>query len=1007
MIICPHNPLIQITPQVQSFRSALVARRTYQRPLDAYGDTFETWAEVAARAVSHQRWLWERAKGAKLGEAEETELQVLGWLIENRAAFLAGRTLWLGGTDVSRRREAAMLNCTHAVVHTVHDVVDIYWLLLQGAGTGFQPMRGALSGFLRPHAIEIVRSTRTRGDGLVGRPDNHETVRDGVWRISVGDSAEAWAKLIGKILAGKHDAHTLVIDFREVRAAGERLGQYGWISSGDTQIAESVRKICAIMNSRSDDLLSRIDILDIVNLLGETLSSRRSAQIALVPVDDVEADAFSMAKKDCFMTGKAHRGQSNNSLLLTRRPTKAELRGFFATMVDAGGSEPGFINEQAAVKRAPWFSGVNPCFAGDTLITTRSGAYQIRDLVGQTCDVWDGNGWVTINNFRITGTDQPMLRIQMYDGSVLRVTHGHQMVLASGEKVDAGTLEVGDSLATCPNAEEAHGAHSEPGAYIKGFLLGDGTDHSAGRAVLQLYNTKDMCESRLIMSAKEIEPLSNNTNTRLDVGFGAACGNRRLMFGISCRNLHDWCSINKVRLPVGVFAWDKASKLELLAGLFDADGTGSDTKNGFMYQLSSIHADFLRDVQTLLKTIGVPSRLSLLHPARTKDMPGGTYDCKACYRLTVGQTGAVRLASQVRFTRLPSFANKPLPYKVRSKAAIIASIEDDGIDERVYCCTVPTTNNVLTTSGVLTGQCAEQLLANGGICNLTEIVMPRFNDLFSLRNAVTIVARANYRATCVDLDDGVLQRRWHEINEHLHLCGVGLTGIDQWLADKTMAQSAEALRRLKDTARTAARQMADELRTAAPKHVTTIKPSGTLSKVADCTEGVHQAIGPKVINTIMLSEHDPLVAKLKAARYRVRPHPTLLESVLVEVPVHMPGASSRPLTAVEQLDRYKLMMDVWCDANCSITVSYDQSEVRDIVEWLHTNWDTFVGVSFLPRVDATKTAEELGYAYLPQRIVPEEEFDAYAAQVLPVDLDDDRSNELVGDDCAGGACPVR
>jgi len=658
-IICPFDSDITITAHEPSFRAKLVARRTYQRPTSDGG--FETWNDVAARVVSHQRWLWERAKKAPLNAAEETELQVLGWLIENRAAFMAGRTLWLGGTDVARRREAAMLNCTHAVVHTVHDVVDIYWLLLQGAGTGFQPMRGALSGFLRPHAIEIVRSTRTRGDGLVGRPDNHETVRDGVWRISVGDSAEAWAKLIGKILAGKHDVHTLVIDFREVRAAGERLGQYGWISSGDAQIAESVRKICAIMNSRPDDLLSRIDILDIVNLLGETLSSRRSAQIALVPMDDVEADAFSMAKKDCFMTGKAHRGQSNNSLLLTRRPTKAELRGFFATMVDAGGSEPGFINTQAATARAPWFSGPNPC--------------------------------------------------------------------------------------------------------------------------------------------------------------------------------------------------------------------------------------------------------------------------------------------------------------------------------------------------------AEQLLANGGVCNLTEVVLPRFVGTDSLHAALRVIARANYRATLINLDDGILQRRWTEINEHLRLCGVGLTGVDQWLSG--IGNPRHVLASARTTARSAARQMARELRTAAPKHVTTIKPSGTLSKVADCTEGVHQAIGPKVINTIMLSEHDPLVAKLKAARYRVRPHPTLLESVLVEVPVHMPGASSRPLTAVEQLDRYKLMMEVWCDANCSITVSYDQSEVRDIVEWLHANWDTFVGVSFLPRVDATKTAEELGYAYLPQAIVPEEEFDAYAAQLLPISLDDDRSNAIVADDCASGACPVR
>ncbi|MGL5249159.1 MAG: LAGLIDADG family homing endonuclease [Brooklawnia sp.] len=1003
-IICPFDSDITITAHEPSFRAKLVARRTYQRPTSDGG--FETWNDVAARVVSHQRWLWERAKKAPLNAAEETELQVLGWLIENRAAFMAGRTLWLGGTDVARRREAAMLNCTHAVVHTVHDVVDIYWLLLQGAGTGFQPMRGALSGFLRPHAIEIVRSTRTRGDGLVGRPDNHETVRDGVWRISVGDSAEAWAKLIGKILAGKHDVHTLVIDFREVRAAGERLGQYGWISSGDAQIAESVRKVCAIMNSRPDDLLSRIDILDIVNLLGETLSSRRSAQIALVPMDDVEADAFSMAKKDCFMTGKAHRGQSNNSLLLTRRPTKAELRGFFATMVDAGGSEPGFINTKVATERAPWFSGVNPCFSHDTRILTRQGPRAISTLVGEVVEVWDGHAWRTIDNFRVTGTDQPMLKITMQDGATLRVTPAHRMVLADGSKTTAGELEVGQRLMLAD--VEAHGTIDLKGAYLAGFLLGDGTTHNGGKNPgLWLYAPKIPCRSRLIDSALDVDVGPVNTSAIRDVTFSIVKPGVENMSGLSVRpSLLPWCGEYRAGLPESTMQWTAETKRDFIAGLFDADGTALDGPKGFGYQFSTTSRRVAEDVQVLLKSIGVRAKLAQSHDAGDKVWAdGAVYRSQKLWRLSIGQTSAVALARQVRFERLVSFADRALTYNTKTRAGSIVDIQMDGIDDKVYCCTVPGTHTVTTADLIVTGQCGEQILANGGVCNLTEVVLPRFVGMGSLDAALRVIARANYRATLINLDDGILQRRWTEINEHLRLCGVGLTGVDQWLSG--IENPRQVLAAARATAKAAARQMARELRTAAPKHVTTIKPSGTLSKVADCTEGVHQAIGPKVINTIMLSEHDPLVAKLKAARYRVRPHPTLLESVLVEVPVHMPGASSRPLTAVEQLDRYKLMMEVWCDANCSITVSYDQSEVRDIVEWLHANWDTFVGVSFLPRVDATKTAEELGYAYLPQAIVPEEEFDAYAAQLLPIDLDDDRSNVIVADDCASGACPVR
>ena len=654
--------MIQLTPHTPSIRAQLVARRTYQRPLNAEGTVFETWEQTVDRVIGHQKWLWERARdGVALEAPQHEELEVLRHLIVNRAAFMSGRTMWLGGTEVARRREASMVNCSFLRVETVYDVVDAFWLLLQGAGVGFEPVVGSLNGFPRPLEIQTIRSARTLDDGLIGHENNVETVADGVWTIRIGDSAEAWAKSVGKILAGKRKAHTLVLDFSAIRAAGSRLGGYGWISSGDGPLHEAMLKICDLMNSRIDSLMTRIDILDLMNLLGTTLSSRRSAQIALMPAGDIEADEFAMAKKDCFTNGKHHRGQSNNSVYFTEKPSVAALRGLFATMVDAGGSEPGFLNMASAKVRAPWVSGFNPC--------------------------------------------------------------------------------------------------------------------------------------------------------------------------------------------------------------------------------------------------------------------------------------------------------------------------------------------------------AEQCLANKGVCNLSELVLTRFPTRSAARAAIRILARANYRQTCINLDDGILQRSWHEVNDHLHLCGVGLTGISQWLG--SVSDPASALRALRVVAQVAAEDMARELGRPSPKHVTTTKPSGTLSKVADCSEGVHDALGEYIVNTIMLSAHDPLVGQLQAANYRVRPHPQLQESMLVEVPIHFPGATGVPATAIQQLERYRMMMESYVDSNCSITVSYGQDEVRDICAWLYANWDRYVGVSFMPRIDATKTAEELGYSYLPQAVITREAYEVYSSTLLPVNLDAVAGNDLLGDDCAGGVCPVR
>lgn len=134
-----------------STRAQVITRRTYNRPLNAEGTVFETWPETVNRVIEHQRFLWERAKTHNvlsdvplhsivreskdwvvLDSKEEAELQELRTLLQDRKIAVAGRTLWLGGTDIAKRREASMFNCSFTNVETVYDMVDVFWLLLQG-----------------------------------------------------------------------------------------------------------------------------------------------------------------------------------------------------------------------------------------------------------------------------------------------------------------------------------------------------------------------------------------------------------------------------------------------------------------------------------------------------------------------------------------------------------------------------------------------------------------------------------------------------------------------------------------------------------------------------------------------------------------------------------------------------------------------------------------------------------------------------------------------------------
>lgn len=641
-----------------SLRAQVITRRTYNRPTDT---GFESWEQTVDRVIGHQAWLWNRASP---DNNNLDELMELRGLMLDRKVLTSGRTLWLGGTSVAKKREASQFNCSFTHVETVMDCVDVLWLLLQGCGVGFRPVIGQLTGYQKPITnLQIIRSTRTEKGGA---EHNVETYDKGIWTIKIGDSAEAWAKSIGKLVAHKYPAHTLVLDFSEIRPAGERLAGYGWISSGDSSLAAAYTAIHAILNRRAGSLLTRMDILDMVNWMGTVLSSRRSAEIALFEYGEDEWAEFAVAK-DQHWVSNPQRAQSNNSLLFKTKPSVVELSEIFKLMVDSGGSEPGFINGQAATKRAPWFKGVNPC--------------------------------------------------------------------------------------------------------------------------------------------------------------------------------------------------------------------------------------------------------------------------------------------------------------------------------------------------------AEILLGNKSFCNLTEVDLHKFHgDSAGLRRAIHLAARANYRQTCVNLRDGILQEAWHLNNDFLRLCGVGLTGIAT-RPDLKAYDYAE----LQRTAVAAAYAMADELGTPRPKNVTTVKPSGTLSKIMDTTEGVHKPLGKYVLNNVLFSKFDLIVPKLRGAGYRVFDHPSDKESVLVTLPVawdtvqfdKVNGMEVNLESAVDQLERYKMLMGTWCQQNVSATISYDPAEVPAIVAWLLENWDNYVGVSFLFRNDPLKTAKDLGYAYLPQEVVTKAVYDEYISRIVPFEMDETTVSDTLEDDCAGGACPIR
>lgn len=879
-------------------------------------------------------------------------------------------------------------NCAFLPIATINDVVDMFWLLLNTCGVGFEPQRGTLNGFAKEHNIRFIRSENRN---VKGKEENVETVDNDTWTIVVGDSSQAWAKVVGKLLAGKHRVENLVIDFRQIRAPGYRLSGYGYISAGDELLYNGLKGICAVLNRCADKLLSKIDIMDICNHLGSILSTRRAAEICQMPFDDAEFEDFALAKRN-HVSENPQRSQSNNSIVFYRRPTKRELKQNFKLMVDSGGSEPGIINLEAAQHKRAYTQGLNPCLPGFATVLTPNGIRQLDDVkVGDL--IWSNESWTKIVDKWSTGI-KSVFKYITTGGSFIS-TSNHRIV-SNGVKVEVGSAESLDL--SIPYFEFPDEFDLE--SVIDGLVMGDGcVSYSSGHV-----------ESKRIylqMGQNDQDYLTDEISS-LIIGTRYPSEPNKLLVKTSFTKDELNYTYNR-DIPDRYLYADANIVASFLRGLFSANGSVVDNR----VTLRATSRLVIDKAQLMLNALGIKSFITTTKPS-TIEWHNGTFTSKQSYTLNVCDT--------IRYAALIGFVQK---YKVeklnniklrRSKKENYDIVDVEYLGEyEVYDITVDNESHTFWCNGVNTSNCGESLLSRYSLCNLVEVNLPAIPTFSELKYTLENMARVNYLQTCVNLRDGVLQDAWHETNEFLRLCGVGITGIGLW--DHTIVDPSpeKAFQIIRGIVQNAIKEFSEHLNMPNSKATTLVKPSGTLSKCMDTWEGLHRPIGKYIFNRINFSEHDPNLVELERCGYEITVNPMDTTSRLVNFPVkwdsnvftEKDGVYLNTETAIDQLNRYKLIANNYCDHNASITVFYQPDEIPDIIDWVYHNWDDYIGVTFFPRQDPTMTAADLGYAYLPQQVVTAADYHAYADKLKPVSNFAGFLNAELDDECKGGSCPVR
>jgi ribonucleoside-diphosphate reductase alpha chain len=287
------------------------------------------------------------------------------------------------------------------------------------------------------------------------------------------------------------------------------------------------------------------------------------------------------------------------------------------------------------------------------------------------------------------------------------------------------------------------------------------------------------------------------------------------------------------------------------------------------------------------------------------------------------------------------------------------------------------------------------------------VVVRAEDDLATLARKVTLATiLGTLQATQTNFR--YLSKRWKNNTEEEALLGVSLTGImDNPLMNSPVNGLADNLSRLREIAVNVNKQYAKILGINQAAAITCVKPSGTVSQLVDSASGIHPRYSPFYIRRVRGDKKDPLADFMVSHGYTAEDDFYGAQRWVFGFPQKAPEGAvvTANVTAIQQLELWKVYQEHWCEHKPSITVYVGDDEWMEVGAWVYKNIDTLSGVSFLPRDTGS-------YRQAPYEEITEEKYkELVAAQRLDIDwtqfregTDNTESAKTLA--CVAGVCEI-
>lgn len=208
-----------------------------------------------------------------------------------------GRGFWIMGTPlVDKVGSAALNNCGFSSTKDVSIELgnSFAWtmdMLMLGVGVGFD--------------------TKGTGQVIIKAPRKEEVFFD------IPDSREGWVESVRLLMNSYQSGGNIVkFGYTKIRPRGEPIRGFGGTASGPGPLMELHDNIRKILDSLDGELLTSVAIVDIMNFIGKCVVAgnvRRSAELAIGEIDDIDYVEMKNYEKFPFEL-RDRRWASNNSV---------------------------------------------------------------------------------------------------------------------------------------------------------------------------------------------------------------------------------------------------------------------------------------------------------------------------------------------------------------------------------------------------------------------------------------------------------------------------------------------------------------------------------------------------------------------------------------------------------------------------------------------------------------------------------------------------------------------